>query len=149
MHHNVIESVQRGRHFGFVDRWTNWALGARIRANSPSRHGSWNSMLFPCWSSVVDAGPALKQHQVKVSCLLDGGGGGGGLNNTTGSGYPSYKLTPRQEGCLIPQRRSRHFALDLRPAIGRDTNLDQSQSLDPGGGWLSHFWCFSGSQAVT
>ena len=27
-------------------------------------------MLYQCWASVVDGGPALEQHWVDVSCLL-------------------------------------------------------------------------------
>ena len=62
-----LSSVRWGyrRSRSFVDWLIDWQIynTQQTRVIHP--------MLFYCWSTIFDAGPTLKQHWVKASCLLD------------------------------------------------------------------------------
>ena len=44
-------------------------IGGTVDDNSQQTRGI-HTMLFQCWPTVFDAGPAMKQHWVNASCLL-------------------------------------------------------------------------------
>ena len=54
---------------GFPGAGTIWEPGL-IRSPLPANTRGIHPMLFQCWASVEDDGPALKQHCVIASCLL-------------------------------------------------------------------------------